>query len=235
MDLNIVNQEVNSVGTYIKYTLPPITEIIYDENNYWGEVKDSEINSSEWTIHLSNKLNECPQKFQKSIIWHEAVHVYDILLFRNTKQSSYGGVMCTYSESYAQSIQLRYLLGLKPTQISSNSSTALIYAKGKTDIGTVTSSFINQSIHALNKLQSTHSPKDFKSFITYFCYLCGYLMLKPRKDANTLAKSVISLYPKYNNELIKLYTAILTKDLKMCELIYHSLAYDIVSDVLGQI
>lgn len=200
--LDKINQEVQKLNEYTSYNVPEFQSIRHDNSSeYFGKIQGSEIKNNNFVIYISNKLYNCPLEFQKSVIWHETTHLYDELRFIKQESKNLDGIMKTYSEAHATSIQLRYLLHITMKQIVNQGKRSLIYKNGKEDLGLITANYINYSIKALNDFQKTKLPKDFDSFVNNFCYFCGYMMLKKTSDANKLSAYVISKYPDHKNEL----------------------------------
>ena len=152
--LEEINNEIQKYNMYTSYNIPEFQHIEHGDNDkYFGEIRCSEIIEDNYTIHISNELYDCPIEFQKSVIWHETTHLYDILRFRQNENMD--GIIKTYSESHAVSIQLRYLLHITSKQIINQGKRFLIHKDGRTDLGTVTANYINQSIQSLNNFQKS--------------------------------------------------------------------------------
>lgn len=232
--LEEINNEIQKYNMYTAYNIPEFRHIEHDDNDkYFGEIRCSEIIEDNYTIHISNELYDCPLEFQKSVIWHEATHLYDILRFKQNKNMD--GIIKTYSEAHAESIQLRYLLHITSKQIVNQGKRFLIYKTGKEDLSIVTGNFINQSIQALNDFQISKTPRDFDSFTNNFCYFCGYMMLKKRSDSDKLSSYVISKYPKHKEDLHLLYNSIMSGDFDMSAKIYNKMKADAMLQSFNQI
>lgn len=220
--LDEINNEVQNYNTYTSYYVPEFHNIEHDNSNrYFGEIRTTEIKNNKYTIHISSELYNCPLEYQKSVIWHETTHLYDILRFRQNENMD--GIIKTYSESHAVSIQLRYLLHITSKQIVNQGKRFLIHKDGRVDLGTVTANYINQSIQSLNDFQKSKKPNDFDSFTNNFCYFCGYMMLKKHSDADKLSSYVISKFPNYKSDLQLLYESIMNKNFDMCATIYNKM------------
>ena len=232
--LNEINQEVQKYNKYTSYNVPKFQSINHDDSDtYLGKIKSAEIINNNFVIHISNKLYDSPLEFQKSVVWHEITHLHDELYFRKQQPSNVNGIMKTYSEAHATSIQLRYLLHISTKQIVNQGKRLLMYINGKEDLGFVTANYINNSIQALNDFQKTKSPQDFNLFINNFCYFCGYMMLKKTDDANKLFSYVITKYPKHKTDLQLLYKSIINNDFEICSNIYSKLKTEAMIDSLN--
>lgn len=223
--LEEINNEVHKYNKYTSYEIPEFQKVEHDNSNkYFGEIRRNEIMNDNYIIHISDRLYDCPLEFQKSVIWHEATHLYNIINFKENENIE--GIMKTYSEAHAESIQLRFLLHINPKQIVNQGTRFLIYETGKEELSIVTGNYINHSLQALNNFQMSKSPNDFDLFTNNFCYFCGYMMLKKRKDADKLASYAISLFSKYKTDLQLLYKSIIDKNFEMSSNIYIKMKSD---------
>lgn len=232
-----VNQEIKNYIKYTSYVIPIIQDVIYvDTSEWYGEVNSQEILEGKYIIRFSNNLNNCPIEFQKSVIWHETTHIVDIINNKDLDKSMLSGMMSTYSEAHAESIQLRYLLHITPKQIVNNGKRFLCHVDGREDLGAVTANYINSSYQHLINFKKSKSPKDFQKFINGFSYFCGYMMLKTTKDANILSGAIIEKYPKsYQKDLSDLYTYITTKNFLGCAAIYAKLKAEAMMESFNSI
>ena len=72
---------------------------------------------NDYIIHFSNCLDDCVQQYQKSVIWHEATHIHDIIEIKNKyPDKDISSIIASYSEAHATEIQLRYLLKLNSSE-----------------------------------------------------------------------------------------------------------------------
>ena len=232
-----VNQEIQK---YIKYTsndIPQIHDIIYIETSDWyGKVNSQEILQEKYIIYFSNNLIDCPLEFQKSVIWHEATHISDIITHQSLNTSTLDGMMSTYSEAHAESIQLRYLLHITPKQIVNRGKRFLYNSNGREDLSIVTANYINSSYQHLLDFKRNKSPEDFKRFINGFCYFCGYLFLKTPNDANILSKAIIEKYPpNYQKDLSDLYAYIMSQNFLGCASVYTKLKAEAMIESLSEL
>lgn len=226
-DLNAINQELEKYNKYTSYNLPLLQNVEHDESTtYYGEIRKDEILSGNFTIHLSNSIYECTEEFQKSVLWHEFTHIYDILQYKEYPQKDLEGIMKSYSEAHAESIQLRYLLHMTPKQILNQGVRYVNYKTGKESLSVITSEYINMSIQSLTNFQISKSPQDFNSFTNNFFYFCGYMLLWKRENADKLAFHIISSYPKYKDSLKMLYQSIMDEQYTTVASIYNTLKVD---------
>lgn len=232
-----VNKEIENYMKYTSYNIPIIQEIIYEDmTDYYGKVVTQEILESKYIIRFSNSLNECPLEFQKSVIWHEVTHIADIVNNKNMDKTALEGMMSTYSEAHAESIQLRYLLNITSKQKVNQGKRFIWYTKGKEDLGMVTANYINSSYQYLVDFQKTKLPKDFQGFIREFCYFCGYMFLKTQKDAEKLSEHVICKFPKiYQKDMQELYKNILTQNYLGCAAVYTKMKAEAMMTSLGHV
>lgn len=222
--LDNINKEIDSFNRYLACNIPYLSGFEYSNTEkYYGEIRKEEIINNNFIIHFSDRLNGCVLKYQKSIIWHECVHILDILKMKDkVGNDELGYMMSTYSEAHAKAIQIRFLLNLSQKQIVNQGTRYLPYVDNeKENLGTVTSSLANQSISSAKRFLETNKPNDFNQWINNFSYLCGYMMLKKKVDANKLMAHVIKLHPeKFHNDLRDLYQYILSENILGCKTTY---------------
>lgn len=207
--------------------MPQIISFEYiDTNNFYGQIKREEIMKNNYIIRFSKSLNDCVQQYQKSVIWHEAIHIYDIIEIKNKfPGKDISPIIASYSEAHAREIQLRYLLKITPTQIVNQGKRYLPYKSNyKEDLGTVTAEYINQSIQAANNFIKSKNPNDFKTFTNNYCYFCGYMRMKKKSDADKLVDCISKSYPQiYQKHLTELYENIYVSNQLMCGIIYEQM------------
>ena len=100
--LEEINEEVMKFNKYLSCNIPDITSFEYsDTQRYYGEVKKEEIVNGLYIIHFSNLLNNCVESYQRSVIWHELVHIYDILWMINQyPDTDVSTIISSYSEAH---------------------------------------------------------------------------------------------------------------------------------------
>lgn len=234
--LEEINEEVMKFNKYLSCIIPDITSFEYsDTQRYYGEVKKEEIVNGLYIIHFSNLLNNCVESYQRSVIWHELVHIYDILWMINQyPDTDVSTIISSYSEAHATEIQLRYLLKITPIQIVNRGKRYLPYKNNdKEDLSVITSEYINQSIQFAKNFQNSNNLNDFKSFINNYCYLCGHMKMKRKADADKLIDYVHNLFPqKYQKKLLELYNNIITNNYLGCGIIYSQMIADAMEDLI---
>lgn len=222
-------EEINNLRQeYIKYTtysIPEIQSIVYeDTKDFYGKVNYEDISSNNYVIHFSNDLNDCPVKFQKSIVYHEFTHIYDLTSNASLTKNQIDGFMHTFSEAHAESIKLRYLLSLDIKRKINQGVRYLENYNGKSDIGTVTSTYLNQSLTSYGCFIKNPLPKHFYNFLHSYCHFCGYLTIRTPKDAKIILNGVLNKFPiQYCDDLRKLCYSIERKDIQECCEIYSKL------------
>ena len=220
-----INEIKNEFTVYTGYNIPEINSIIYKNTiDFYGEVTRQEILSGNYTVHLSNSLNDCPETFQKAVLFHEFTHIYDLISNSSLPDNNIEGIMNTYSEAHAEAIKLRYLLNINLRRKINQGVRYLVWNTGRKDLGTVTSTYLNYSLEHCNNFQRSKQPKHFKKFIYSYCHFCGYLSIRIDNDVQILLDGILSKFPnQYHNNLIELYYAIANSDLQKCCVIYAKL------------
>lgn len=222
--LEEINDEISKLNKYLKYNVPQIISLKYiDTNEFYGQVKREEITNNDYIIYFSNCLDDCVQQYQKSVIWHEATHIRDIIEIKNKyPDKDISSIIASYSEAHATEIQLRYLLKLNSSEIIDQKERYLPYKTNNREfLGNITANYINQSVQYIKIFNASRNPKDFKSFINNYCYFCGYMRLNKRTDADKIVDYVHKLFPyKYQKQLLELYENIYTNNYLGCGINY---------------
>lgn len=225
-------EEINNLRQeYIKYTtyeIPEIHNIVYeDTNDFFGQILNPEISSGNYIIHLSNSLNSCPKEFQEAVVYHEFTHIYDYICNESLFKTQIECIMHTYSEAHAEAIKLRYLLNLDMKRKINQGVRRLKDSVGKSDIGTVTSTYLNQSLTSYMLFLEEKVPKHFYKFLHAYCHFCGFLTIRTPKDTAILLDGILEKFPsQYRNDLKELYYAINKHDLQKCCEIHSKLQLD---------
>ena len=88
--LDEINKERIEFQNYTKYNIPIIQDVLYEEtNSFYGKIKREDSLNGKCVFHLSNSSNKLPLEYQKSIIWHEFVHLYDKTIINLVGNSFY--------------------------------------------------------------------------------------------------------------------------------------------------
>lgn len=231
--LEEINDEISKLNKYLKYNVPQIISFEYiDTNEFYGQVKREEITNNDYIIHFSNCLDDCVQQYQKSVIWHEATHIHDIIEIKNKyPDKDISSIIASYSEAHATEIQLRYLLKLNSSEIIDQKKRYLPYKTNNKDVlGNITANYINQSVQYIKNFIISKNPKDFKSFINNYCYFCGYIRLKKKTDTDKLVDYVHKLFPyKYQKQLLELCEDIYTNNYLGCGITYSEMLSDAIT------
>lgn len=224
-----INKEVDLFTEYTGLFIPYFSDILISENvKYIGQINKKEILNNRFILHLNKNFENYPYILQKSILWHEFTHVYDILLFKDRfVPDVLDGVMGTYSESHAESIKFRILLNFKLNQqfnIGESKNTKIHVENNTFDLSEYTKSFVTNSVIGLNSFFTSNNPdaSDFNKFIKNFCYYCGFLKLHSKIEADEIFLSILHQYPQEHRPLLKkLYESIINNDLDKCSEVYH--------------
>lgn len=231
--LDEINDEISKLNKYLKYNVPQIMSFEYiDTNDFYGQVKREEITNNDYIIRFSNCLDDCVQQYQKSVIWHEATHIHDIIDLQNKyPDKDISPIIVSYSEAHATEIQLRYLLKLNSSEIIDQKKRYLPYkSNNKEVLGNITANYINQSVQYIKNYNVSRKPKDFKAFISNYCYFCGYMKLKKKSDADKLVDYVHKLFPyKYQKQLLELCKNIYIDNYLGCGIIYFEMLSDAIT------
>ena len=100
--LEEINEERIDFQKYTSYNIPVIQDIIIeDTNNFYAKIKKEGISNGKYFIHISNIIDKVPLEYQKSIIWHEFVHLYDTFNIELEGNPLYYA-LSTYSEAHAE-------------------------------------------------------------------------------------------------------------------------------------
>lgn len=225
-------EEINNLRQeYIKYTtyeIPEIHNIVYeDTNDFFGQILNPEISSGNYIIHLSNSLNSCPKEFQKAVVYHEFTHIYDYITNASLSKNQIDGFMHTYSEAHAEAIKLRYLLKLDIKRKINQGIRYLEDSNGKSDIGAITSTYLNQSLTSYMLLLKEKLPKHFYNFLHSYCHFCGYMTIRIQKEATIIIDGILEKFPpQYRGDLKELYYSIEKKNFQKCCEIHDKLQLD---------
>ena len=222
--LEQINEERIKFQDYTSYDIPIIQNVLYENtNNFYAKIKKQDISNGNYVLHLSNKLDTLPLGYQKSIIWHEFVHLYDTF-FINLEGDDLYYALSTYSEAHAESIKLRYLLHIPLKAKIGDEIRKLIGENGETTLYTEINNYF-KNCSAMSHIIDIHpTPECFNLLINYFCYFCGYLFLLKKENAD---KKIIEATKKLSDShagiLLELYKVIMDKDFKECATIYKKL------------
>lgn len=219
-----INKERIEFQNYTKYNIPIIQDVLYEEtNSFYGKIKREDSLNGKCVIHLSNSSNKLPLEYQKSIIWHEFVHLYDKTII-NLEGNSFYYALATYSEAHASSIQLRYLLHISLNVKIGAERRKLIGENGKTTLDTINIDYFNKCIAMSRIIDINPTPECFNLLINYFCYFCGYLLLLKRENADKIIfEATKKLSQNHISIFLELYQAIMDCNYKKCAAIYDGL------------
>lgn len=222
--LEEINEERINFQKYTSYTIPIIQDIIIeDTNNFYAKIKKDDISNGKYFIHISNIIDEVPLEYQKSIIWHEFVHLYDTFNIKLDGNSLYYA-LSTYSEAHAESIKFRYLLHISLKAKVGTERRKIIGENGKTTLDAVSTDYFNKCI-AMSRIIDIHpTPECFNALINYFCYFCGYLFLLKKCDADKIIfEAVKKLSQNHISIFLELYQSIIDHNHEKCAAIYDGL------------
>lgn len=222
--LEEINEERINFQKYTSYNIPIIQDIIVeDTNNFYAKIKKNDISNGRYFVHVSNIMDEVPLEYQKSIIWHEFVHLYDTFNINLNGNHLYYA-LDTYSEAHASSIQLRYLLHISLKAKISAERRTLIGENGKTTLDVISIDYFNKCI-AMSRIIDIHpTPECFNALINYFCYFCGYLFLLKREDADkVIVEAIKKLSQNHISIFLELYQTIMDCNHEKCAAIYDGL------------
>lgn len=216
---------------YIKYTsfiIPEIDDVVYENTDrFYGEINHNEISFGKYIIHLSNSLNSCPIEFQNAVVYHEFTHIYDYITNASLSKNQIDGFMHTYSEAHAEAIKLRHLLKLDMKRKINQGIRYLESNNGKSDIGTVTSTYLNQSLTSYTLFTQEKLPKHFYNFLHSYCHFCGYMTIRIQKEATIIIDGILEKFPpQYRGDLKELYYSIEKKNFQKCCEIHDKLQLD---------
>ena len=222
--LEEINEERIDFQKYTSYNIPVIQDIIIeDTNNFYAKIKKEGISNGKYFIHISNIIDKVPLEYQKSIIWHEFVHLYDTFNIELEGNPLYYA-LSTYSEAHAESIKFRYLLHISLTAIVGAERRKIIGENGKTTLDAISTDYFNKCI-TMSRIIDTHpTPECFNALINYFCYFCGYLFLLTKKNADKIiAEAIKKLSQNHISIFIELYQSIMDCNREKCAAIYDGL------------
>ncbi|WP_418206057.1 hypothetical protein [Anaerotignum faecicola] len=202
--LEQVNHEVDLFVKETQMSIPPLTNIIHiDSHKSFACVSSSDIASGKYIIYISNDLCQYDLDYQISVLWHEFVHVHDILYFKNIKNIKY--IMATCSEAFATTTQLEYLCRKSNTK-------HILYEGQLTTVSAVAQSYFRTSVQYCKDVLSTSNPKSFYNAIRNFSYCCGAILLC-WEDPLKFLKENIDDYPEvFQHDLLQIGDAIFSKN-----------------------
>ena len=198
--LEQVNREIDLFTKETNISVPHLTNIVHEDNHHsFAHVSLKDIVNGEYIIYISNDLYQYDFNYQISTLWHEFVHIHDMLYFKDNKNVKY--IMATYSEAYATKIDLTYLY--------KKSNTKHILHEGKlTTVSAVAQEYFSISVRYCRNTLSTANPNAFYSAIVNFSHCCGAMLLC-WEDPLHFLKSVIHHYPEiFQPDLLLLGNAI---------------------------
>lgn len=222
--LEEINEERINFQNYTLYDIPVIQDIIIENtNNFYAKVKKEDILNEKYFIHISNIIDKVPLEYQKSIIWHEFVHLYDTFNIKLEGIPLYYA-LDTYSEAHAESMKFRYLLHISLNAKVGAERRKIIGESGKTTLDAVSTDYFNKCI-AISRIIDIHpTPECFNDLINYFCYFCGYLLLLTRENADKIIAEVIKkLSQNHISIFLELYQSIMDCNHEKCAAIYDGL------------
>lgn len=223
--LEEINEERINFQKYTSYNIPVIQDIIIeDTNNFYAKIKKEDISNGKIFIHISNIIDKVPLEYQKSIIWHEFVHLYDTFNIELKGNPLYYA-LSTYSEAHAESIKFRYLLHISLTAIVGAERRKIIGENGKTTLDVISTDYFNKCIAMSRIIDINPTPECFNALINYFCYFCGYLFLLKRENADKVIFEAIKKLTQNNISIfLELYQSIMDcSNHEKCAAIYDGL------------
>lgn len=219
-----INEERKNFKNYTSYDIPVIQDIIIeDTDDFYAKIKKEDISNGKYFIHISNIIDKVPLEYQKSIIWHEFVHLYDTFNIKLEGNSLYYA-LSTYSEAHAESIKFRYLLHISLNAKVGAERRKIIGESGKTTLDTVSTDYFNKCI-AMSRIIDIHPTSEyFNDLINYFCYFCGYLFLLKKENADkVIIETTKKLSQNHIDILLELYQSIMDCNYEKCAAIYDGL------------
>ena len=192
-NISDINNEKIKYSRYTFHTLPDIDSVIYDlEGDTNGEVRRSDYINNKIIIHLNPLIDEYSIKYQKSILWHEFTHIFDLI---NNQKDEY---MCTISEFKASFFEHRYLLSLKNNERLNNINVKIEFMNYKT-----TYIKILEYRYSLMKKYFTNTIKTrdnifFNLAINNLMYFCGALkVIGNNKKTKEVVDKLAKQYPVF--------------------------------------
>lgn len=219
--LEEINKERLNFQNYTSYDIPVIQNIIIENtNNFYAKIKKEDISNGKYFIHISNIIDKVPLEYQKSIIWHEFVHLYDTFNIKLEGDYLYYA-LSTYSEAHAESIKFRYLLHISLDIKVGVERRKLIGENGTTTLDAISIDYFNKCI-AMSRIINMHpTPECFNTLINYFCYFCGYLFLLKKENADkVIVEATKKLSQNHISILLELYQSIMNCNYEKCAAIY---------------
>lgn len=222
--LEEINEEQIKFQNYTSYDIPVIQNIIIeDTKDFYAKIKKDDISNGRHIIHVSKIIDKVPLEYQKSIIWHEFVHLYDTFNIKLDGDHLYYA-LSTYSEAHAESIKFRYLLHISFNAKVGAERRKLIGENGKTTLDAVSIDYFNKCIAISRIIDINPTPECFNGLINYFCYFCGYLSLIKKETADKIIiEAAKKLSQNHISIFLELYQSIMNCNYEKCAAIYDGL------------
>lgn len=184
--LEQVNREIDLFAKEMNISVPHLTSIVHEDNHHsYARVSLKDITNDKYIIYISNDLYQYDLNYQVSVLWHEFVHIHDMLYFKDNKNIKY--IMTTCSEAFATTTQLEYLC-------RSGNPQHILHEGKLTTVSAVAQEYFSISVRYCRDTLATANPNSFYDAIVNFSYCCGAMLLC-WEDPLLFLKSVIHHYP----------------------------------------